>query len=212
MKILNLYAGIGGNRALWEGCEVTAVEYDPKIAAVYQKLWPDDVVMVGDAHSYLLENHHLFDAVWSSPPCQSHSRFTRSGRNRKPRYVDLSLYEEILLLEHDFKGKWWVVENVVPFYQPLIAPTVKLGRHLFWSNFPIGGREFPAFKGFINNQNLAAKAEWHDHLGIHFDEVLYSGGNHCPTQVMRNAVYPPMGKWVFDCAMNNPKTEQINLL
>lgn len=35
MKILNLYAGIGGNRALWENCEVTAVELDEKIADVY---------------------------------------------------------------------------------------------------------------------------------------------------------------------------------
>lgn len=26
IKVLNLYAGIGGNRKLWEGVEVTAVE------------------------------------------------------------------------------------------------------------------------------------------------------------------------------------------
>ena len=34
MKVLNLYAGIGGNRKLWTNCEVTAVELDQKIAAV----------------------------------------------------------------------------------------------------------------------------------------------------------------------------------
>jgi len=201
MRVLNLYAGIGGNRALWTGVDVTAVEHDPKIAAVYQKLYPQDTVIVGDAHSYLLENHGNFDGVWSSPPCQSHSRFTRSGRNRKPRYVDLALYEEILLLKHDFKGDWWVVENVVPFYTPLIEPTAKLGRHLFWSNFSIPERDFPSFPGFISRQNLEAKKEWHDYLGIYFDEVLYSGKNHCPTQVLRNAVYPPMGLWVFSHAI-----------
>lgn len=49
MRILNLYANIGGNRKFWDGHEITAVEIDPKIAALYQKLWPDDKVMVGDA-------------------------------------------------------------------------------------------------------------------------------------------------------------------
>jgi len=36
MKVLNLYAGIGGNRKLWQDVEVTAVEYDSKIAEVYK--------------------------------------------------------------------------------------------------------------------------------------------------------------------------------
>ena len=32
MKILNLYAGLGGNRKKWEGHEITAVELNPAIA------------------------------------------------------------------------------------------------------------------------------------------------------------------------------------
>ena len=110
------------------------VEIDPKIAEIYQQQYPDDEVVVGDAHEYLLQNANKFDFIWSSPPCQSHSRLIRSGRNRKPRYPDFKLYEEILFLEHDFDGKW-VVENVVPYYKPLIQPSSKVGRHLFWSNF-----------------------------------------------------------------------------
>ena len=74
IRILNLYAGIGGNRRLWEGdIEVTAVEKDPKIAVIYQKNFPDDKVIVGDAHDYLLEHFKEFDFIWSSPPCPSHS-------------------------------------------------------------------------------------------------------------------------------------------
>ena len=42
MKVLNLYAGVGGNRKLWTDCEVTAVEYTPKIADVYAEQFPDD--------------------------------------------------------------------------------------------------------------------------------------------------------------------------
>ena len=32
MKVLNLYAGIGGNRKLWKDVEVTAVENNKEIA------------------------------------------------------------------------------------------------------------------------------------------------------------------------------------
>ena len=57
MKVLNLYAGIGGNRKLWQGVEVTAVELNEKIAAVYQSFYPADHVVIGDAHQYLAAHH-----------------------------------------------------------------------------------------------------------------------------------------------------------
>ena len=105
MRVLNLYAGLGGNRKHWNNCEVTAIEYTPKIAKVYRDQYPQDTVIVADAHQYLLENHQDFDFIWSSPPCQSHSRMIRSGRNRRSRYVDLKLYEEIMLLNwHELTG------------------------------------------------------------------------------------------------------------
>ena len=47
MKVCNLYCGIGGNRKLWQDVEVTAVEQDKDIAAVYQSFFPDDTVIVG---------------------------------------------------------------------------------------------------------------------------------------------------------------------
>lgn len=199
MRVLNLYACVGGNRKFWNA-DVTAVEYDPKIAAVYQKLYPNDVVVMGDAHQYLLEHYTDFDFIWSSPPCQSHSRMIRSGRNRKPRFPDLKLYEEVIFLQSNFSGKW-VVENVVPYYEPLI-PATRLGRHLFWANFHIGRmQKIPEFPGFISATNMQARRDLMDWLGIHFDEVLYCGDNHCPAQVLRNCVHPDMGLHVFECAM-----------
>tara|TARA_R110000803_G_scaffold149830_1_gene215285 strand:- start:38 stop:658 length:621 start_codon:yes stop_codon:yes gene_type:complete len=197
MNVLNLYAGIGGNRKLWEGCDITAIEYDPKIAAVYQKLYPDDTVIVCDAHQYLLENFQDFDFIWSSPPCPSHSRMIRSGKNRKPRYPDMKLYEEIIHLQHNFKGHW-VVENVKPYYAPLIEAR-EVGRHLFWSNFDIGSIDIPPQpKNFINQTNLAGKYALMNWLDIHFEEKLYIGKNHCPAQVLRNCVHPLVGKQVLD--------------
>ena len=43
MKILNLYAGIGGNRKLWGNeHEITAIEKDENIACAYQTFFPKD--------------------------------------------------------------------------------------------------------------------------------------------------------------------------
>ena len=139
MKVLNLYAGIGGNRQLWEGGEVTAVENNPEIAQIYSDLYPKDEIIIGDAHNYLLENYNKYDFIWSSPPCQTHSqiRYNLGVKNRgtKAVYPDMKLYEEILFLEWYYKGNW-VVENTRGFYEPLIPPRF-IGSHYFWSNFYI---------------------------------------------------------------------------
>ena len=64
-RVLNLYAGLGGNRSKWgDEYEVTAVEYDPSIAAIYADLYPNDTVIVGDALEYLVNHYHEFDFIW----------------------------------------------------------------------------------------------------------------------------------------------------
>jgi DNA (cytosine-5)-methyltransferase 1 len=196
MKVLNLYAGIGGNRKLWDNCQVTAVEYTQKIADVYKAQHPDDEVVVADAHQYLLENYSRFDFIWSSPPCQSHSKMMKGGRNRKPRYPDMKLYEEILFLQHNHKGLW-VVENVVPYYKPLVKPSKQVGRHLFWSNFDFDVEEVKSPDNFINMTTVEGSKKLKDWLGIHYEGNIYYEGNHCPAQVLRNAVHPLVGKQVY---------------
>ena len=139
MKILNLYAGIGGNRKLWgDEHEITAVEFEDKIADKYCELFPNDTVIVADAHQYLLDHYKEFDFIWSSPPCPSHSRVRFSQMNREnfnPIFPDFKLYEEVVFLDNYFKGKY-CVENVIPFYEPLI-PAQKRGRHSYWTNFKL---------------------------------------------------------------------------
>ena len=138
MKILNLYAGIGGNRAMWgDKHKITSVELNKKIANKYKKLYPNDNIIISDAHEYLLEHYKEYDFIWSSPPCQSHSKtnyFTQHIR-KKPVYPLMSLYQEIIFLQNFYKGKY-CVENVVSYYEPLIKP-LKIGRHYLWSNFNI---------------------------------------------------------------------------
>ena len=143
IKILNLFAGIGGNRKLWDevnpSIEVTAVEFDENIAKAYKDRFPQDTVIIEDAKDYLLKHYKEFDFIWSSPPCPSHSRIRfnqAKGRNDdvyKAEYPDMILYQEIILLDNYFEGKY-VVENVIPYYEPLI-PAKKRGRHLYWTNF-----------------------------------------------------------------------------
>ena len=140
MKILNLYACLGGNRYKWnevkENIEVTAVELDPELAKLYQERFPDDKVIVADAHQYLLDHYKEFDFIWSSPPCPTHSRARFWGHGAdKPIYPDMTLYQEIIFLQHYYKGKF-VVENVIPYYKPII-PAKERDRHLYWSNFNI---------------------------------------------------------------------------
>jgi len=200
MKVLNLYAGIGGNRKYWSGCDVTAIEYTQKIADVYKDQYPHDTVIVGDAHQYLLDNFQEFDFIWSSPPCQSHSRMIRSGKNRKPRYPDMKLYEEILFLKHNFKGLW-IVENVKPFYE-LLIPALSVGRHLFWSNFEFEAVEIKQPKGFIMKTNVAGSIALKEWLGIKYEGNIYYEGNHCPAQVLRNCVHPDMVKNVIQNAID----------
>ena len=201
MKVLNLYAGLGGNRKLWENCEVTAVENHEKIAEIYQRLHPNDTVIVGDAHQFLLENHAEFDMVWTSPPCQTHSRMMKATRHKLNRYPDMSLYQQIIFLQHFFKGDY-VVENVVPYYEPLIAPTATIGRHSFWSNLNLKGIEDvkrPA--GFINQSNLAGKKALMDWLNIHYEENIE--GDHEPlVQLVRSGRPAVVGPNPFEAGVD----------
>ena len=202
MKILNLYAGIGGNRKLWEDVEVVAIENNPEIAKIYRDFFPDDKVIITDAHQYLLEHFREFDFIWSSPPCQSHSSFRKNicveFRGTKAEYPDMKLYEEIIFLQTHFKGKW-IVENVKPYYKPLIEGKL-IQRHMFWSNFDI-----PKIK--IKQDNIR-KVQIPDLQKIHgFDLSKYKLEN--KRQILRNCVLPELGLHVFNSAFKS-KQEVLN--
>ena len=198
MKVLNLYAGVGGNRKKWRNAEITAVENEPKIAKVYAELYPNDTVVVGDAHEYLKNHYKEFDFIWSSPPCQKHSKMMKATRHDVADFPDMKLYEEIIFLQNFFQGSW-VVENVVPYYKPLVEPTIRIGRHLFWSNIPLFGIEdVKRPKGFINSGTVKESEKLKEWLGIHYEGNLYYKNNHCPGQILRNCVHPDKGEQIFN--------------
>jgi len=196
MKVLNLYAGIGGNRKLWKDVEVTAIESNIEIGNIYSKFFPEDRIFYTDAHKYLLEHFKEFDFIWSSPPCQSHSSFRQNicvrFRNTAPKYPDLNLYEEILFLRYNCKVPW-VVENVKPYYEPLIKPNAYLQRHYFWSNFDIKNKEFNKDK--IRIAQIPQLEKLHG-----FDLSKYKLKN--KRQILRNCVLPELGKHILEEAQD----------
>lgn len=202
MKILNLYAGIGGNRKNWgDEHEITAVEWKPEIARIYSDFFPNDKMIIADAHQYLLEHFEEFDFIWSSPPCPSHSRIRNiagvgRGQN-KPIYPDMKLYEEIIFLQQvykssgtKFKGRY-VVENVVSYYRPLIPPQ-NFGRHYFWANFLIRPIELQTRGHMLSNEELKKLK------GFDVDDKT----------LLRNCTEPEVGKRILDYAINPIKLQK----
>ena len=185
MKVLNLYAGIGGNRKLWENVEVTAIEINEEIAGAYKSFYPKDKVIVTDAHQYLLDHYKEFDFIWSSPPCPTHSKMCFSQQLKV--YPSMQMYQEIIFLKQWFKGKW-IVENVISYYDPLIKPQ-EAGRHYFWSNFPIAK---------MNTPNIDISRATPEEL-LNFHKIAKPNIKHYRT-VVRNMVYPPLGLHIFKCA------------
>ena len=204
IKVLNLYAGIGGNRLLWDNdkIEVTAIEFDKNIAAYYKEKFPDDNVIVADAHKYLLENYKDFDFIWASPPCPSHSRIRQCAvlsNQSDAIYPEISLYQEIILLKNFAPlGCSWIVENVIPYYEPLITESKRMHRHLFWTNFN------------ISNFEILDKRKHNDITG---NQSLYgfdisSSKISDKRKSLRNMVDPNLELHIFNCALNLHKVSE----
>jgi len=210
MRILNLYAGIGGNRMLWGNeHEITAIEYNDNIAKVYKEQYPNDTVIVTDAHQYLLDHYKEYDFIWSSPPCPTHSRMCFAKKEKQ--YIDFKLYQEIILLNSWFKGKY-VVENVVPYYGYLIEPSVILGRHPFWTNFKIKEKEFTNIDISRSKKEDLLKERMID-WSI-FDCIKDVPENRSKDkrfergQLVRNMVNPKIGEYVFEKAREEKRKEK----
>ena len=211
IRVLNLYACLGGNRYKWDDIadiEVTAVELDKELARMYQERFPGDKVVITDAHQYLLDHFKEFDFIWSSPPCPTHSksRFWAHGKT-SPVYPDLRLYEEIILLKHHCtKEQKWVIENVNSYYQPLI-PAQKMGRHLFWANFKIP---------FFSKKDKTGLLNWESKrqplMDFHKIDVFDYNGEQSKLKILRNLVDYEVGAAIFSTAFGTFKQKTNNQL
>ena len=210
-KILNLYACLGGNRYKWDevaNIHVTAVELDPELARMYQERFPNDTVIVADAHQYLLDHYKEFDFIWTSPPCPTHSRarYWNSSNyetTTEPVYPDMMLYQEIIFLEHYYKTGKYVVENVIPYYEPLI-PAKKRGRHLYWTNFnlptDLKDRRFAI---------SSTKNELQELQKFHEIDLSSYKGEQSLVKIGRNLVDFEAGKTILETALNVVKSNNV---
>ena len=214
-KILNLYACLGGNRYKWDEVageanikiEVTAVEWDEELAKLYQERFPNDKVIIADAHQYLLDHFKEFDFIWTSPPCPSHSKVRISQKTTekfKFIYPDMKLYEEVIFLDNFFDGKY-VVENVTPYYEPLI-PAKKRGRHLYWTNFNLPSdlkeRKLDGILCQMKNE-INTLCEFHD-----YDFRKYKGEQRL-NKIARNLVDYEAGRTIFEIVLGIQKKSNV---
>jgi len=215
-KVLNLYSCLGGNRYKWDevaeeagvDMKVTAVELDPELARLYQERFPNDKVVVADAHQYLLDHYKEFDFIWTSPPCPTHSRArywnsSNYDTTTEPVYPDFTLYQEIIFLQHYYKGKY-VVENVIPYYEPLI-PAKKRGRHLYWTNFNLPSD--------LNDRRFAvssAKKEFSGLCKFHDYDFRKYQGEQNKTKIARNLVDYEAGRTIFETALEVTRKENVS--
>lgn len=211
-RILNLYACLGGNRYKWDevadNLEIVAVELDPELANMYRDRFPNDKVIVADAHQYLLDHYKEFDFIWSSPPCPTHSRARFARRNTTTStYPDMKLYQEIIFLDKWFDGKY-VVENVIPYYEPLI-PAKKRGRHLYWTNFNLPNNLNERKSSIMEGKDEVSKwCAFHE-----FDFYQYKG-NQRTNKIARNLVDYEAGRTILETAMEIQRqsdTKQVGL-
>jgi DNA (cytosine-5)-methyltransferase 1 len=211
MKILNLYACLGGNRYKWDevtDIEVTAVEWDEELARLYQERFPNDKVIVADAHQYLLDHYKEFDFIWSSPPCPSHSKVRmtqKTTKSFKPLYPDMKLYEEIIFLDNHFEGNY-VVENVIPYYE-LLIPAKKRGRHLYWTNFNLPTS--------VNERKLDGilcemKDEVNNLCKFHNYDFYKYKGKQRRDKIARNLVDYEVGKTILETALGIINKQNVN--
>ena len=206
MKILNLFSGLGGNRKPWKNCHVVAIENNQQIARYYLKRFPGDTVIIADAYEYLLEHYDEFDFIWVSPPCKTHSRLNiiidaKRDKGFRVKLPDLRIYSTIFFLRRFFKGLW-VVENVRPYYDPLIKPTFKLGRHVFWSNFHVPPKEFKHREYFNRGCDIAEAKE--------FDLSILKGFKGSRRdRALRNLVHPGISAHIMKHALGKKTRQEL---
>jgi len=135
------------------------------------------------------------------------------NENTDPVYPDMKLYEEILLLQGYFDGKW-IVENVQSWYDPLITPQ-KIGRHFYWANFEIpepkqketGPEIGQEMIGTVSEKTMKQKVK---EFGLSEKEFEYipNPSDYPKNKIIRNMVHPDDGEQILKAAFEQKNNDK----
>lgn len=121
----------------------------------------------------------------------------------------MKLYEEVIFLDNFFDGKY-VVENVTPYYEPLI-PAKKRGRHLYWTNFNLPSdlkeRKLDGILCEMRDE-VNKLSKFHD-----YDFRKYKGKQPL-NKIARNLVDYEAGRTIFETALGivaKKDAKQVNI-
>ncbi len=155
-------------------------------------MYPKDNVIIADAHEYLRKHFRNFEFIWASPPCPTHSvlQMTRFY-SEKLKFPDMTLYQEIIWLQKFYKGAW-VIENVKPYYTPLIPPTFSIGRHYFWSSEKIDTSMFKEKTEYTKIRDNIRKMANMYCFDINKLKIIDK------RKALRNCVHPEIGKYILN--------------
>jgi site-specific DNA-cytosine methylase len=148
MKILDLYAGLGGEqrRAFIEkrGHEYITLDYEPKF----------NCTITADIFEMSAEKFGYFDFVWASPPCEAFSvaamghHWGGGARAYIPKTSHAELSKRLVIhtlqIISDMKPKAWLMENPVgvlrkmPFMKSIPRRTVTYCLLIFGALFLAG--------------------------------------------------------------------------
>jgi len=189
MILLDLFAGVGGTalgiQNFLEDRNITysyyAVEYDNEIIKAHELFRPQSIVIEADAYIIVYSDLREYAFIWASPPCQSHSQCNMFWDRRNP---DMRLWDLINYFKE--LSKPFIVENVKPYYKPLIKPTLKIRRHYFWSNLPLEPFEFEKSpKGFTR----MSIEDWRIYHNVPKEAITHIRDLKRRRQILRNMVH-----------------------
>ncbi len=191
------------------------VDSDPVICKIYQELYPNDTVIVGDVNDHFRKHSDEYGFAWFSPPCQPNTRLVIANWGRYGNIPPIPNFDQVYgiqpWLKKCFKGSW-VIENVIPWYEPPYKPMVNLGRHLFWSNFIIPHKKFKENRIAIDKILLPELAKFQkvDLEWLKSFKFPHWTKNHDVYRtILRNMVNKKIGKYILNCAVK-PKQKTLD--
>ena len=114
----------------------------------------------------------------------------------------MKLYEEILFLDNHFNGKF-VVENVLPYYEPLIKAKQR-GRHLYWTNFNLPNILTDRKCKIGSGTNEVKKL-----CDFHEINIDHYKGEQRKDKIARNLVDYEAGKTIFETALGIIRKQDV---